>query len=202
MKKYILLFLTLAFYVHSFAQGEVITYFSEARAAYHARDLEDARFKLQQSLEALDALIATEILKILPETMSTLHTTGDDEYTGNVTGFTGLYVNRTYANSSNQEQTAEINILNDSPLLAGVTSFLSLPVIGGLTGQGKKSIKIDGYKGMMQREENSTGTPTYTVSIPFGQSLLTFTTHGIEDENAVLQMANTIPMRKIADIAQ
>jgi len=92
--------------------------------------------------------------------------------------------------------------VNDSPLLAGVTSFLSLPVIGGLTGQGKKRIQIDGYKGMLQREENTTGAPTYTISIPFGQSLFTFTTDGIEDENAVLQMANTIPMRQIADIAQ
>ena len=182
------------------AQSELDPTIGAALAAYNSGDLDDARFKLMQVMEELDKTIAKMILDELPEKMGNMVPTGDDEYTGNVTGFTGLYIHRRYENPDNPEESVEITLLNDSPLMAGVNAFLNAPIIGGLTGTGRKRVRVDGYKGSLQKSEGY--DDVYDVNFPFGQSLLTLNFIGEQNEDAILGMVNTLPISKIAQVAQ
>ncbi|MEM6629972.1 MAG: hypothetical protein AAF694_09895 [Bacteroidota bacterium] len=184
----------------TYAQSELDGAIGAAETAYASGNLDDARFKLMQVMEELDKTIAKNILDELPEKMGNMVPTGEDEYTGNVTGFTGLYIHRRYENPSNPEESVEFTLLNDSPLMAGVNAFLNAPIIGGLTGTGRKRIKVDGYKGSLQKSEGY--EDVYDVNFPFGQSLLTLNFIGEKDENTILGMVNTIPIGKIAQAAQ
>ncbi len=186
--------------ITSYAQGEVSGAISAAKATYASGDLEDTRFKLQQVLDEIDKTIAKKILESLPAKIGNMESTGDDEYTGNVTGITGLYIHRRYENPSNPEENVEITLLNDSPLLAGVNAFLNAPLIGGLTGQGRTRIKVDGYKGSVQKSEGY--DDVYDVNFPFGQSLLTLNFIGEKNEDTVIGWVNSLPISLIAKAAQ
>ena len=199
--KYIAITLFLiGFTVAVSAQGDVSTSIAAAKTAYSSGDLDDTRFKLQKALEEIDKTIAKKILESLPSQIGNMVPTGEDEYTGNVAGITGLYIHRRYENPSNDEESVEITLLNDSPLLAGVNAFLNAPIIGGLTGSGRTRIKVEGYKGSVQQDE---GYPdVYDVNFPFGQSLLTLNFIGEENEDKIIGWVNTLPLAEIAKAAQ
>ncbi len=178
---------------------EVENNLNDARAAYNNGDLENARFALQQAMYELDLVIGHEILKLLPENMGNLNFSDADDMVGSVNmGFIGLHLSRNYKNDQNQR--AELQIIADSPLLAGINAILALPVIGRDPNQ--KRIRIDGYRGLLEKSESSDGTVSWDMQIPFGSSLLTVNFKDINEENAVMEMANTIPIQQIARLLQ
>jgi len=173
-----------------------------AKTAYKNGDLEDTRFALQQALSEVEAAIGREVLKILPEKMGPFtYVEEDDDVAGMSGSFVGLNVSRTYR-AGEGEGEATISIMSDSPLLSGINAILAMPMIGG-GDPNKKRIKIDGYRGVLQKTEGMEGSATtFDVQTPFGSSLLTFTTRGIESEAEVLKMANTIPVSRIVELTK
>lgn len=116
---------------------------------------------------------------------------------GYTLGFTGVYIDRTYQNAA-AGKTVQITLLNDSPLMSGLNAFLTNPLLN--LGAGRKLIKIDGYKCVLEKEE---GEPvTYTLNTPFNQSLIMTKFEGFKDENQVLTLAKMIPFAKIIAAAQ
>lgn len=178
---------------------EVNTKLSQAKNAYGSGKLDEARFELQAALVEIDKVIGAEILKILPVSMANMnYVTESDQVTGTGQSFAGLYVNRYYGSD---EKHAEIVIISDSPLLAGVNTLLAMPAFM-LTDDSQKRIKVDGYKALMQKSEGENGNVSWDVQIPFGSSLLTLTVSGITDESSVESMANTIPVAKIEGLTR
>lgn len=174
--------------------------FDEAKTAYKSGNMQDARFALQQALHEIDKAIGKEILSLLPTSMNTMPaTTSGDEITSTNLGFAGVYVVRAYQNEEGQR--SNIQIISDSPLLAGINAILSLPMIGG-GDPNQKRIKVGNYRGLLQRSASETGIVSWDVQIPFGSSLLTFHCEGIQEEKLVMDMANTIPVDRIAKLIQ
>lgn len=172
---------------------------NNARTAYAAGDLEAARFALQQAMFELDLTIGREILKLLPEQLGILSFNETDDEVGSANmGFAGLHLSRTYQNDENQS--AQLQIIADSPLLAGVNAILALPVIGRDLNQ--KRIRVDGYRGLLEKSENAQGDVSWDMQIPFGNSLLTLNFQDIVEEDAVMDMANKIPIQQIARLIQ
>ncbi len=201
MKK-ITRFIVLAFLAvpvtHANAQ-EVTSSLDEALASYKSENLEDARFALQGALNGINQAIGKEILAILPDDMNGMAAlpSGDD-VTGINTGFAGLFISRSY---NGENRSASIEIVSDSPLLAGINTILAMP--GFMTGdENQKRIKIEGYKALLTRNEDSEGRISYDLQMPFSGSLLTFQCEGVEDENEVIGMANRIPVDEIVAIAR
>src|SRR5688572_18664259 len=67
-----------------------------AKSSYGSKNLEDARFAMQQMLNDIDILVGKELLKILPAKLDAL---ASDPKTDNVTantGFAGVVVHRDY----------------------------------------------------------------------------------------------------------
>ena len=201
MKK-ILILLTVAVFTTPGAfisAQEVTASLDEALSSYKSDNLEDARFTLQGALNGINQAIGKEILALLPDEMNGIPKveTGDDVTDVN-TGFAGLFISRSYMA---EDRNASIEIVSDSPLLAGINTILAMP--GFMTSdENQKRIKIEGYKALLTRNTDGEGMVSYDLQMPFSGSLLTFQCAGIEDENEVIAMAKKIPVDEIVSIAR
>ncbi len=181
------------------SQENVSKLLDDAGSSYSSGDLENARFSLQEALNEINQAIGKEILTQLPENIGGMSKVEDsDNVTGGNMGFAGLYVNRDY-----KSETAGMNfqIISDSPMMSAISSLLSMSVFMAAD-PNQKRIKLDGYKALMTRSEDSEGAVSYDVQLPFGSSLMTFTINGIDNEDDVEDMLGTIPVSEIIEIAQ
>jgi hypothetical protein len=198
MKKAIYLFITLLLPAASFAQ-DFSKNIATARSSYASGNLEDARFAMQQMLNDLDMAIGREVLKMLPTKMGALSSNAaNDNVTAN-TGLAGVVIHRDYGAG---EKVFNLDLMSNSPLIASINAILSIPFIGNSGDGTQKVIKIDGYKGMLQKSvDEETKRTDYTLQVPIGSTLLTFTVpNATEDE--VIKMANTIPLAEITKLVQ
>ncbi|PSR55149.1 hypothetical protein AHMF7605_17370 [Adhaeribacter arboris] len=174
---------------------------ADARTAYAAGNLSNSRFAMEQMLHTLDAAIGKDILKLLPAKMDALaanvktdNTTG----TGTNSGL-GLYVQRSYGTGA---KTATVDIINNSPLITSLNTLLALPFIGRSGDGNQKVVKVQGYKAVLSKTENSeTKKLDYDLQIPMQNTLVTFKMTEAQEAD-VLRLANTIPLEKIATMAQ
>jgi hypothetical protein len=169
----------------------------EALSSYKAGELLNARFALQQALNEIDRAIGAEILAALPTQMGDMKfVEAEDNITAMSTGFAGLFVHRNYAS---ENSTASVDIISDSPMLAGINTILALPFFG--TDSNQKRIRVGNYRALLQKNVQEDGTVSWDIQIPVNKTLVTFNCKGIADENAVTRMANTIPVDQISRYA-
>jgi len=197
-RKIIIIAIALASTLLSEAQ-DVQVRLDEALASYRSEDLENARFSLQEALNEINIAVGNEILSLLPLEMSGMNRVEvEDDITGVNMGFASLFVHRSYQDENRE---ASIDIISDSPMLAGVNTILAMP--GFLTSDdGQERIKVGGYKALLTKNEDETGLVSYDVQVPLSLSLITFECQGIVDKNEVLEMANSIPVAQIAKISE
>ena len=185
------------------AAQEFEKHLASARSAYNSGNLEDARFNLESALREIDIAIGKEIMKVLPAALGGMAANTKDD---NVTGASGsmvggLFVHRTYGKPT--EKNISLDIISDSPLMAGVNAILSMPMIMNTNDGTQKVIKVQGYKTLLTKRTDENGkTVGYDVQTPFGSSMLTLNCHGITTEAEVTQLANAVPLEKVIKIAQ
>jgi hypothetical protein len=170
-----------------------------AKSSYSAGKLEDARFAMEQMLRDLDAAIGKEILKMMPAKMGAMNVNAaEDNVTGGAGVAAGLFVHRTYGTGA---KTVNVDIINNSPMIAGLNTLLSLPMMTG-GDPNQKQVKVQGYKSILRKEVDSeTGKTNYELQTPFNNTLLTLKVYD-SNEAEILGFANTIPLAKIAEFAQ
>ena len=170
-----------------------------ARSSYAAGNLEEARFAMQQMLNDLDMAIGREVLKMLPSKMGALASNAtNDNVTAN-TGLAGVVIHRDFGTTAKRYN---LDLMSNSPLVASVNAILSIPFMGNSGDGTQKVIKIDGYKGMLQKSvDEQTKKTDYTLQVPIGSTLLTFTAPDTS-EDEVITMANTIPLSQITKLVQ
>ena len=171
-----------------------------AKTSYNAGKLEDAHFALQQTLVQMDITIGKEVIKLFPAKMDTLAANiKEDNVTGNVT-FVGATIHRSYGSGAKK---AEIEIVNNSPLLGSLNAFLTSPIMANLTSDGKsKVLKVQGFKSRLTKEEHSeSNAPSYKLEIPLSNALITLNVNN-SSENEALAFANSLPLDKIAKLIQ
>ncbi|MEQ8425940.1 MAG: hypothetical protein RIA63_14575 [Cyclobacteriaceae bacterium] len=199
MKNITISIILLACSLTSFSQ-EFDKNIASAKASYTSGDLENARFNLEQALHDLDIVIGREILKQLPTKLGELNfNEKDDNVTGGSGVASGLFVHRAFGANPNS---AKIDIINNSPLITSVNAILAIPFIGN-SGDGKqKVVKIQGYKAVLNRNDNEeTGKTGYTLQVPMNNTLFTMQMDDT-NENEIQALANNIPLSKISQMAQ
>jgi hypothetical protein len=201
MKNLILSILTLGLCTVVMAQ-EFDKSLASAKSAYSSGNLEDARFNLENALREVDVAIGKEVMKVLPTTLGTLsYNSKEDNVTGMSASFAGLYVHRTYGTA--QDKNAYIDIVSDSPMMAGISAILSMPMIMNSGDSNQKVIKVQGYKTLLTKQADENGQVTgYEVQTPFGNSMLTLHYSGNITEAEITKLANSIPIEKIVSVAQ
>ncbi len=171
---------------------DALAYLTSAKEKYSEKDLEGTRFQLQSGLVKIDEIIGQKVLEMLPNEIEGLTVVSEeDEYVGSGLGFAGVYINRTYSDEAGTTK-IEISMMDDSPAMAMVSTFLSSPLVG-MTGN--KSVKIDGYRGMME-DLSSEETKEFNISIPNNQSLLTMRFINMP-QSQVNTAANEVPVGEI-----
>lgn len=177
---------------------DAMTPLNEAKSAYQSGNLDDTRFALQQALSAIDQAVGKDILELLPPSMSGMdYIKDEDNVIGTNMGFAGLFVNRTYGQGP---QNAKVEIIGDSPMMAGLNAMLAMPAMLTSGDPNQKRIKVDGYKSIMNIDKDEAGNTSYSVQIPVNSTLITFTCDGYS-ETQVMGMLNTIPISHIARLA-
>lgn len=170
-----------------------------AKSSYAGGNLEDARFAMQQMINDLDIAIGKEVLKLLPAKMESLNSNiKNDNVTAN-TGLAGVIIHRDYGAT---EKMSTLDIMSNSPLVGSLNAILSLPFVGNSGDGTQKTIKVQGYKGILQKAVGTdTNKTDFTLQIPMNNTLLTLIVPD-SNEAEVLKMANTIPVSEISKMVQ
>ena len=181
------------------AQQDLGKYLATAKSSYNANKLEDAHFALQQAIAELDILTGKKVLEMLPPALDSMKAnTKEDKVYANV-GFLGATIHRAWGSA----QGAELDIINNSPLITTLNTFLNTPFIGGMMNSEKsKSVKVQGYKARLNNNgENTSGPSEYELQIPLSTALVTFKVNGATQDQ-VLKYANSLPLQEIAKLIQ
>jgi hypothetical protein len=111
-----------------------------------------------------------------------------------------LYVQRHYGALPKR---ASIEIINNSPLINTLQAFLTMPMIGGMMrDENQKLVKIQGYKSQLNKTlDAETNKTDYELMIPINNTLVTVRMDDA-NEGEITAFANSIPLQKIAQIAQ
>ena len=174
---------------------------ASAKSSYSSGKLEDARFAMEQMLRDLDIAIGKEIMKILPTKLGALnYNAKDDNVTGGSGSITGLFVQRSFGAVPKR---GSIDIINNSPMISAITSILSMPLIGGMMrNENQKIVKVLGYKSLLNKNVDSeTGKTNYELQVPMNNTLLTLKMDDTS-EAEITQAGNSLPLQKIAQLAQ
>jgi hypothetical protein len=173
---------------------------SAAKSSYGSGNLEDARFAMQQMLNDLDIAIGKEVLKLLPAKLESFASNAkNDNVTAN-TGLAGALIHRDYG--TNPEKLLTVDIMSNSPMIGSLNAILSLPFMGNSGDGAQKTVKVQGYKGILQKNvDEETSKTSYTLQIPLNNTLLTMVVPD-SNETDVLKMANAIPIPQIAKMVQ
>lgn len=200
MKKIIFINLIIGLFFSMGIQAqEFAAKLGEAQSSYNSGDLENTRFTLQQSLQLINQEIGNEILKMLPDEIGGMKkTVADDNVSGISAGSAGLFVHRDY---KAETKDASVEIISDSPLMAGINALLSLPVFFS-SDPNQKRIKIKNYKALMTKSVSDNNILSYTVNMPFGNSMLVVKTNGVPDEKELTAICESLPIEKIVPLAQ
>ena len=115
------------------------------------------------------------------------------------TGFVGLFVQRSYGADPKR---GNIEIINNSPLMTSIGAIINMPMGGMMRDENQKTIKVQGYKSLLTKNVNSeTGKTNYELQIPINNTLVTLKADDTT-ETEITGFANSIPLPKIAQIAQ
>lgn len=170
-----------------------------ARSSYSSGNLEDARFAMQQMLNDIDVIVGKEMLKILPTKLDALNANAANDNVAVNTGLTGVVIHRDFGKEA---KTANLDIMSNSPLIASINAILSIPFIGNSGDGTQKVVKVQGYKGVLQKSVDSeTNKTDFTLQIPLNSTLITLVAND-SSEAEILKWANTIPMSQIAKLVQ
>ena len=171
-----------------------------ARSSYASGDLENTRFALEQALHELDVVIGKEIMKMLPTALGSIqYNAQQDNVTGGAGMATGLFVSRSYGT---HPASGRIDIINNSPLITSINAMLAIPFVGNSADGTQKVVKVQGYKGVLNKNVNEeTGKTGYTLQVPMNNTLFTLEMDDT-NENEIQALAGNVPLSKIAQMAR
>lgn len=169
---------------------------TEAKTAYAAGKLDDARFAMQQMLQEIDIISGKEVLKVLPAKMGDKAANTSLDNVSGSSAFFGVIIHREYGTAPSN---ASLEIISNSPLVSSINALLSIPFMGSSGDQ--KIIKVNGYKGLVQKVSGANNTEEYELQLPLNNTLITLKTPG-STQDQLIQMANTLPVAEIAKFLQ
>ncbi|HSB91688.1 MAG TPA: hypothetical protein VLC28_01165 [Flavitalea sp.] len=196
MKKIFIAFILIASCSGGFAQ-DFAKRVSEARTAYSAGKLDDARFAMQQALQELDMAVGKEILKLLPEKLvDQAANTATDNVAG-ASGFVGVIVHRDYGPAPDA---SKIEIITNSPLIGTLNALMAVPMLANNADQ--KVIRIHGYKALLTKN-SSTGAekPNFQIQMPLQSSMIMIDAPG-KTADQITKIAEGLPVEQIAKLIQ
>ena len=156
---------------------------SDAQSAISASDYSDTRYYIQQALWGVEYELGKEVLKNMPSSVAGASSDeANDVISSAGIGFVGLNIQRTYEAGKTY---LEARLMNGAAALSGYNMFLSNPGLYNSSDSDFKSVRIKGYKAVLEYTSNG-----YTIAIPFGQSsAFILETTGLSSEDEAVNAA-------------
>ncbi|MEO6130705.1 MAG: hypothetical protein ABIQ02_02570 [Saprospiraceae bacterium] len=206
MKTTILLLFVMMAGFRMMSQGQADTYIKEAQEYLAKKDYKQAQLSLQDAINDINSMLGQQISQSFPSEINGLKV-ADDEGTNNSAAAMGMMgggmaISKTYVNPGKKENSAEINIIANSPMMSMMSMYMNNPAI---MGQGYKSIRIGTRRGIMKTENseayddkgNSKQIRSSELQIPLTQTLITINLKGFASEADELAFANKLDLEKL-----
>lgn len=161
---------------------------ADAESAFKSNSYADARYAVQQAMLGVEMEIGSNVLKSLPETVSSLpYEKESDKVTSTGWGWAGLTIQREYQKDDKQLRTT---IANNTAWMSAINMYLANGGYSQTTGgeQNWKQTKVKGHRAIIEYEESS----GYKLSVPLGQtSLIVWEAVNFSSEQEVMTATNT-----------
>jgi hypothetical protein len=187
------------------AQQDFAKRLTEARTAYAAGKLDDARFAMQQMMQELDIITGKEVLKLLPTKMMDKNVITTADNVSGASGWAGVLIHREFGvaqkpgAADSLYNAIELDIITNSPIIGTLNALLSLPFVANNPDQ--KVVKINGYKALVSKTSGDDAKKEYELQLPLNNSLVTLKAPGYSQDD-LIKMANTLPIAEIAKMIQ
>ena len=190
-----------------FAQSQADTYIKEAQQFLAEKKYKEATLSLQDAINDINVLIAGQIGEAMPAEINGLKASGDANVNAGAMGMLGggMAISKSYAHPSKKENTAEVSILANSPMLATINMFMGNPA---MLGEGYKSARVGTRRAILKSEMedyygddgNSKPIRSTEIQLPLSQTLITFNLKGFASEQEELAFASKLDIEKLADL--
>lgn len=124
------------------AQDDVLNAIAQARTAYSQRNLQEAATQLQTALQFLNQLLVDQLKTFLPPPSGAWKAEDPEGSAAGMVFMGGLSATRHYFQESS-EQTVDVEIVSNSPLIATMRAFVTNPMMLG--GEGRL-VTVKGQK--------------------------------------------------------
>ncbi len=186
------------------AQSQAETYIKEAQDFLAQKNYKQAQMSLQDAINDLSVILATQIAESLPDEVNGLKSTGEENANAGAMGMLGggMTIQKNYAHPAKKENTAELMIVANSPMMAAMNMYINNPA---MLGQGYKSVRVGSRRAILKNEmedfydDNGTSKQIRSteLQIPLSQTLITLNMKGFATEAEELAFANKLDIEKL-----
>ncbi|HZV68814.1 MAG TPA: hypothetical protein VFG10_04690 [Saprospiraceae bacterium] len=205
MKTVFLILASLVVSFNAMSQSQAETFIKEAQDYLAKKDYKQAQMSLQDAINDINNVLAEQISQSFPAEINGLKATEDNNNTnvasmGMMGG--GMTISKRYEHPVKKENTADINIIANSPMMSMMNMYMNNPAV---MGQGYKSIRIGTRRGISKTEMedsyddngNSKKIRSTELQIPLTQTLITINLKGFATEADELAFAAKLDMEKL-----
>ncbi len=189
------------------AQSQAETYIKEAQTYLAQKDYKQAQLSLQDAINDINNLVAGQIAAAMPNEINGLKASDDGGVNTAGLGMMGggFQISKNYQHPSKKENTAEVQILGNSPMVASINMFMGNPA---MMGEGYKSVRVGTYRGILKTEMedyyddngNSKKIRSSEFQLPMGQNLITIKANGFATEQEEIAFATKLDIDKLKSL--
>lgn len=166
-------------------------YIKEAQTFIGQKNYKEAQASLQMAISEVYKMMGADVVASLPKEIGTYKSDPANDQV-NTSGMSmlggGFTITREYR--MDEEHSARVSVLGNSPMLASVNMMLNNPMFMNQSGSSQKMIRIGtAYKGLLDYHLD---TKNGTLSIPFTASLVTIDLNGFADEKSILEFVQKL----------
>lgn len=186
------------------AQDQIAAFIQEAQDYLAQKDYKMAQLSLQDAINEINNLMAGQLAEALPDEINGLVSEGDE--TANTAGMGmwggGAAINKRYQHPAKAENSVDLAIITNSPMLATLNMFIGNPA---MMGQEYKSVRVGTRRAIMKSnmedyymDNGSTKQiRSSELQIPLSQTLITLNLRGFASEQEELAFAAKLDIEKL-----
>jgi len=206
MKTVFLILVSLIISHHVISQSQAETFITEAQGYLAQKNYKQAQLSLQDAINDINTMLAQQISQSFPAEINGLKATEDNTNSSNTAAMGmmggGMAISKTYQHPTKKENSAEINIISNSPMMSMMNMYMNNPAV---MGQGYKSIRVGTRRGILKSEmqdayDDNGGSKqirSTELQIPLTQTLITINLKGFASEADELAFAAKLDMEKL-----
>lgn len=189
--------------LYASAQGQIETFINEAREFVAQKNYTQAKLSLQDAIAEIDNMVGLQIAEALPDEINGLKSSGSETSSagmGMIGG--GMQITKSYQHPSNEANSAEVQIIANSPMLQAMNLYLTNP---GMMGPGYKSVRVGTRRAILRSESEdyydsrggSKQIRATEIQVPLNQTLITIQARGFASEQDELAFAAKLDIDKL-----